>query len=296
MVGCDLEYDAEDTEDEESSFEDVELEEEETVVVEDIDDDTEEVEETDGEDTELTDDRDQDGLLDVDEEKWGTDPDDPDSDSDTLLDGEEVYTFLTDPTDADTDNDTFDDNIEIEEGTNPLYRFSHSYTGGYDVGYGEDGMATATGPTGPSNGYVNTYQAGDVARNFTLVDQHGEDVSLYSFCGKVVMLAFGAEWCPPCRDLAAEAQELQEFYGDDGFQIIEMLLEDSSGNAPGVTGTRRWANTYDMETVPVLDESVQKAWPYYERDFGIPTIVFIDRDGTVLSVDEYITNPSRFLD
>ena len=31
-------------------------------------------------------------------------------------------------------------------------------------------------------------------QNFTLSDQHGEQVDLYSFCGQYVMLAVGAFW------------------------------------------------------------------------------------------------------
>jgi hypothetical protein len=52
-----------------------------------------------------TDDRDKDGLFDVHELAIGTDPNNPDSDGDGLLDGEEVNTHLTNPLSADTDAD-----------------------------------------------------------------------------------------------------------------------------------------------------------------------------------------------
>jgi hypothetical protein len=59
-------------------------------------------------------DADNDGLLDADENTWGTNPNDPDTDFDGLEDGEEVYTYLTDPTDADTDGDTLEDGEEVD--------------------------------------------------------------------------------------------------------------------------------------------------------------------------------------
>jgi len=88
-------------------------------------------------------DRDQDGLSDAQEAVVGTDPDNPDTDGDGLLDGEEVLTwgsnprnrdtdadilldgdevhvYGTSPTNPDTDGDSFPDGVEIAMGTNPL--------------------------------------------------------------------------------------------------------------------------------------------------------------------------------
>ena len=51
-----------------------------------------------------------------------------------------------------------------------------------------------------------------------------------------------------------------------------------------------------MSTIPVLDNAAQDVWVYYERDFGIPTIVHIGPDMTVLSVDEGISSPAGFIE
>lgn len=66
-------------------------------------------------------DSDEDGLLDRDEEKLGTNPDNPDTDGDGLKDGEEVTTFSTNPLNADTDGDGLQDGQEVKAiRTDPL--------------------------------------------------------------------------------------------------------------------------------------------------------------------------------
>jgi thiol-disulfide isomerase/thioredoxin len=215
-----------------------------------------------------------------------------DEDGDGLTYDEEQE-YGTDPDDADTDGDGYDDGDEVDEGTNPAYGPSHPYAGGYNVGWCED-PPSATGPSS-SNGSNALYKKGDVAENFTLADQHGEDVELYSFCGQYVMIAFGAGWCGPCQDVASDAQHLQDKYGTDGFQMIEVLIEDSSGADPNTQDLAQWESSFNMQTVPVLDDGKYAVWPYYESDWGIPTLVHLGPDMTVLSVDQYVTDPGQFI-
>lgn len=63
-------------------------------------------------------DTDDDGLLDGAEVSGGTDPKDADSDDDGLTDGEEV-SLGTDPNDPDSDDDGITDGGEVDEGTDP---------------------------------------------------------------------------------------------------------------------------------------------------------------------------------
>ena len=66
------------------------------------------------------DDLEPDGLTNMEEYNLGTEPDNPDTDGDTLLDGDEVAGAglrpPTDPLDADTDDDTLDDDVETNTG------------------------------------------------------------------------------------------------------------------------------------------------------------------------------------
>lgn len=66
-------------------------------------------------------DTDRDGLDDVREGERGTGVNNPDSDNDGLLDGEEVVTFRTDPLNVDTDSDGLPDRSETKVwNTDPL--------------------------------------------------------------------------------------------------------------------------------------------------------------------------------
>ncbi len=60
-----------------------------------------------------------DGLTNLEEFQHGTDPQNSDSDGDTLSDGAEVDTHGTNPSKADSDGDGFPDNIEIDQGSDP---------------------------------------------------------------------------------------------------------------------------------------------------------------------------------
>ena len=61
-----------------------------------------------------------DGLSNELESRYGTDPNNPDTDNDGLSDGDEVNIYKTSPVDYDTDNDGLGDGKEIELKTNPL--------------------------------------------------------------------------------------------------------------------------------------------------------------------------------
>ncbi len=93
------------------------------------------------------DDDDADGLSDADEAVFGTNPLDPDSDDDGMLDGAEVLaadgTGCPDPLTADSDGDSLSDGAEITMDTNPC----DVDTDGDGVSDGDDPLPTEPGVT-----------------------------------------------------------------------------------------------------------------------------------------------------
>ena len=61
---------------------------------------------------------------------------------------------------------------------------------------------------------------------FSLPNGEIDDLSLYDFTGKIVVLEIGAEWCGPCKDLIADMKELNlyEMYNEK-IQFLSMSYE-----------------------------------------------------------------------
>lgn len=228
-----------------------------------------------GGDTDPETDSDGDGLTDLEEEALGTNSDDTDSDDDGFSDGEEVLAE-----------------------TNPGYRYSHPYEGGYNVGYCNN-IPAPTGPTGVASSGAPGYKRGDVVENYTMLDQHGEEVDLYSFCDRTVMIAIGYINCSPCGTLARELQGLQDRYGDQGFQAIEVLFPSGRDYNEPVTPTDTlvmWADEHGLENIPVLGDTARRDFSLlFEKTSSFPTTVILGPDMTVLSVDQGVRSPEGYL-
>jgi len=73
------------------------------------------------------------------------------------------------------------------------------------------------------------------------------------------------------------------------------MIQDVSGGSPNQSALSQWEQAGNMTTVPVLGDGNYIAWPYYEADWYIPTVVHLGPNMEVLSVDQGITDPSPFL-
>ncbi len=104
-----------------------------------------------------------------------------DDDGDGLTNGEEAA-LGTDPALEDSDGDGHSDGEEVDGNTDPLDDQDRPYAGGWPIADCRDGIAS----TGNSEG--------DIADDFTLMDQFGEQVRLHSFCDRLVVLVGSAFW------------------------------------------------------------------------------------------------------
>ena len=111
---------------------------------------------------------------------------------------------------------------------------------------------------------------GDTAVNFTAIDQNGNNVSLYDYSGKVVLVNISADWCGPCRDEATHLESLYDEYKNRGFQIITALISGDPSD---------WTKEYGI-TFPVLDDNDEDIWDQYGEG-SIPLNLVIDRDKVI---------------
>ncbi len=66
---------------------------------------------------------------------------------------------------------------------------------------------------------------GKIAPNITLPDPGGNQVSLSSLEGNIVLLDFWASWCPPCREANTIIGELHKKYSGQGFEVYSVSLD-----------------------------------------------------------------------
>lgn len=115
--------------------------------------------------------------------------------------------------------------------------------------------------------------AGKEAKDFTLKDLNGSDVTLSSFRGKVVLLNFWATWCPYCRKERVELNNLhEEYYGKD-LVIISVAGDRSLVKVQG------FIKKNPVDFIVLSDSDGEVSESYGVR--ALPTNLLIDRDGRI---------------
>jgi thiol-disulfide isomerase/thioredoxin len=110
--------------------------------------------------------------------------------------------------------------------------------------------------------------------DFTLPLLDGENVTLSSLKGKVVLLNFWATWCPPCREEMPSMEVLYQRYKDLEFEMLAVNLRED-------TNTIRQFMERNGFTFPVpLDQYGRVGSVYGIR--SIPTTLIINKDGIII--------------
>lgn len=114
---------------------------------------------------------------------------------------------------------------------------------------------------------------------FAGTDTQGNEQSLQALAGKVVIVDFWGTWCPPCRAEIPSFVELQEKYGEQGFQMIGLNYERNESEEENLQGVLDFAEEFSMNYPCILsDEETRAQVPNFR---GYPTTLFIDRSGKV---------------
>ena len=112
------------------------------------------------------------------------------------------------------------------------------------------------------------------APGFTLQSSDGQQVSLASLKGKVVMVNFWATWCVPCRQEMPHLQALYERYNSLGFELLAVNVEKNNAE-----GARKWLEETPV-TFPVLFDPNNEVTKLYKVQ-TMPSTVLVARDGTM---------------
>jgi len=111
---------------------------------------------------------------------------------------------------------------------------------------------------------------------FAAADLNGRLRNIKEWDGKLIFLNFWATWCPPCLKEIPEFIELQKTYGDQGFQIIGIAIDDEEA-------VKKYVNEIGMNypSLVVQDDGVMLAKRYGNDIGALPYTVIIKRDGEI---------------
>lgn len=145
---------------------------------------------------------------------------------------------------------------------------------------------------------TDTTQSSDVkerneegkAPDFKVYDINGNTVSLYSLRGKPIVLNFWASWCGPCKsEMPHFYTAYQNFKDEVTFVMVNMT--------DGMRETQQKAQNYlysQSYSFPVyFDKDRDAAYTYSVS--GIPTTVFIDKDGYIVKNHTGLLNENTLL-
>ncbi len=115
--------------------------------------------------------------------------------------------------------------------------------------------------------------------DFTAPDITGDEVSLSSLKGKLIMLNLWATWCPPCQKEMPSMQRLSDKMKGKNFTILAVGTPSPPRETKDKILSYIKRNKY---TFPVLVDESQQVYGIYGSG-SIPTTWLIGPDGTILA-------------
>jgi peroxiredoxin len=118
-------------------------------------------------------------------------------------------------------------------------------------------------------------QVGHDAPDFSTPLLNGGTVRLSALRGKVVLINFWATWCTACQDEMPAIEQVWDRYRGRGLAVIAVDFRE--GNKAAM---QRFLSQVGAKFTAALDPDGKIA-DAYGVTFGLPTSVFVDRDGVV---------------
>lgn len=135
------------------------------------------------------------------------------------------------------------------------------------------GGPKVSNPTGPTATPAPAAVVGAPAPDFTLKDLSGNDVTLSSLKGQVVLVNFWATWCAPCRFEMPALQQRYEALKDQGLMVLAVDADEP------IEDVAPFVDAYKLTFTVLLDPGATVNDLYRIR--GYPTTFFVDREGMI---------------
>lgn len=109
------------------------------------------------------------------------------------------------------------------------------------------------------------------AKDFTLKDLEGKDVTLSSLKGNIIVIDFWAMWCAACKEAFGELNGIQTKFGEKKLVVLGVNLENAKPEKVAAF-VKKAAISYT-----VLPDQTSSTAKLYDIK-GVPSLVIIDRD------------------
>ena len=123
------------------------------------------------------------------------------------------------------------------------------------------------------------------APGFALPDMDGGTATLADYAGRVLLLNFWATWCLPCRAEMPWFVDFQTEFGDDGFAVLGVSVDE-----PGRAIVGPFLERSPVNYRIALADTVERLAPFGPKNV-LPTTWLIDRQGRIAA--EHIGLVSR---
>lgn len=127
----------------------------------------------------------------------------------------------------------------------------------------------------PPSPFAVDKMIGQKAPDFTLKDLAGNNVSLSSFKGRVVLLNFWASWCPPCRAEMPSMNKLNDLLRKRGLTILAISTDKS------VFDVKSYLKENPVNFTVLVDYNLNVSRNLY-KVFMMPTTFLIDKRGIIV--------------
>lgn len=122
---------------------------------------------------------------------------------------------------------------------------------------------------------------GNPAKDFHLPLLSGDEISLASLRGQVVLVDFWATWCPPCLKEMPNLRAIYEDLHDQGFEIISICMDEDENIERAHLFMSK--NSFPWKQVFTKNGYENEAAKLYKVN-GLPSTWLIDRNGTLRQV------------
>ncbi|MCB0328302.1 MAG: redoxin domain-containing protein [Bdellovibrionales bacterium] len=127
---------------------------------------------------------------------------------------------------------------------------------------------------------ANAVDVGQEGPSFTVKSVDGAPLQLNDYSGKVIYLDIWASWCSACRQSLPWMEELQSKYGDKGFQVIAVNVDEEREAADNLLREKVKNLLVGFDPDGIV--------PQLYKASSMPSSYLIDRSGAIVSIHDRI--------